>query len=367
MKTWTASIGYNFNDNLTNELFTEETIFFDIETTGFSPAYTTVYLIGFLYRKGENLILTQYFSETKEEEKDVLDAFFHALTPFDTVITFNGLGFDIPYLKAKCKTYELAHPFDEKQYIDIFKEASSLKKLLNLPNYKQKTIESFLGISRNDKYNGGELIDVYKEYLRNPKETSAFLLKQHNYEDVLGMPALLSVLSYKKLLNGAFSAQSVESNMYKDINGIYQKEIIILLKSEFYLPKRTSFKENEFYFTCDGYEAKLRVLLYEGTLKFFFDHPEDYYYLPEEDTAIHKSVASGVAKEFRKKATASNCYKKKDAIFVPQYETIITPFFKEKHKDKRTYFELTENFLDSPSLLYQYVLHVFRYCFTLLL
>ena len=80
--------------------------------------------------------------------------------------------------------------------------------------------------------------------------------------------------------------------------------------------------------------------------------------------AIHKSVASYVDKEFRKKATASNCYTKKDAIFVPQYETLITPFFKESNKDKLSYFELTLEFLDSDSLLFQYTRHVFRHFLT---
>ena len=30
---------------------------------------------------------------------------------------------------------------------------------------KQKSIEQFLGVHREDKYNGGQLIDVYREYL----------------------------------------------------------------------------------------------------------------------------------------------------------------------------------------------------------
>lgn len=96
-------------------------------------------------------------------------------------------------------------------------------------------------------------------------------------------------------------------------------------------------------------------------MKFFFDHPEDYYYLPAEDMAIHKSVATYVDKDFRKKATADNCYTKKDAIFVPQYETLITPFFKESNKDKLTYFELTREFLDSVLFCASIPVHVFRH------
>ena len=299
MKIWNETHHLTDTNLILNETFTEDAFFFDIETTGFSPTYTSLYLIGCAHRVGDDFIITQYFAETKEEECAILSAFLQELCHYQTVISFNGLGFDIPYLKKKCEKYGLTHPFDEKDYIDIYKEVSGLKFLLKLPDYKQKTIERFLGLSRNDTFSGGELIEVYQNYLKTPDEQAMFFLKQHNYEDVLGMTGLIAIRSYRKL--------------------------------------------------------------FEGTLKFFFDHPEDYYYLPAEDMAIHKSVATYVDKDFRKKATADNCYTKKDAIFVPQYETLITPFFKESSKDKLTYFELTREFLDSDSLLRQYTSHVFHH------
>ena len=283
------------------------------------------------------------------------------LCHYQTVISFNGLGFDIPYLKKKCEKYGLTHPFDEKDYIDIYKEVSGLKFLLKLPDYKQKTIERFLGLSRNDTFSGGELIEVYQNYLKTPDEQAMFFLKQHNYEDVLGMTGLIAIRSYRKLFDGAFTVNSTETNIYKDRNGIPQKELILTLQNQYPIPQRVSCQTDAFYLICDGMQSKLRIHLFEGTLKFFFDHPEDYYYLPAEDMAIHKSVATYVDKDFRKKATADNCYTKKDAIFVPQYETLITPFFKESSKDKLTYFELTREFLDSDSLLRQYTSHVFRH------
>ena len=108
-------------------------------------------------------------------------------------------------------------------------------------------------------------------------------------------------------------------------------------------------------------QLSLTIPVITDSLKFFFPNYKEYYYLIKEDMAIHKSVATYVDKDFRKKATADNCYTKKDAIFVPQYETLITPFFKESSKDKLTYFELTREFLDSDSLLRQYTSHVFRH------
>ena len=361
MQTWHKELNFDNTDTLTNALFAEDSVFFDIETTGFSPANTTLYLIGCARRKGNLICIDQFFADTPDEERLILSAFLELLKPYRTLITFNGLGFDIPYLKKKCEKYGLTHPFDEKDYIDIYKEVSCLKFLLKLPDYKQKTIERFLGLSRNDTFSGGELIEVYQNYLKTPDEQAMFFLKQHNYEDVLGMTGLIAIRSYRKLFDGAFTVNSTETNIYKDRNGIPQKELILTLQNQYPIPQRVSYQTDAFYLICDGMQSKLRIHLFEGTLKFFFDHPEDYYYLPAEDMAIHKSVATYVDKDFRKKATADNCYTKKDAIFVPQYETLITPFFKESNKDKLTYFELTREFLDSDSLLRQYTSHVFRH------
>ena len=98
--------------------------------------------------------------------------------------------------------------------------------------------------------------------------------------------------------------------------------------------------------------------MYEGTLKYFFDNYKDYYYLPAEDVAILKEVAASVDKAHRKNATASTCYTKKDSIFLPQYQIIAEPAFYKQRKDKISYFELTDAFIDSNQILRQYIDHV---------
>lgn len=79
-------------------------------------------------------------------------AFSELLSGYDTILTFNGTGFDIPYLKAKCKALHLSDPFDAHSYIDLYKEVSRFKFLFALTSYKQKSIELFLGIDRIDAY-----------------------------------------------------------------------------------------------------------------------------------------------------------------------------------------------------------------------
>ena len=358
MQKWTNTVPLDLNNSLIQQVFSEDALFFDIETTGFSPASTQLYLIGCAKRCGDKMIIDQYFAETPEDEETILSCFLRLLEHYQTLITFNGIGFDIPYIKAKCDTYHLKETFADKDYIDLFKIVSSLKFLLKLPNYKQKTIEQFLGIDREDVFDGGQLINVYQEYVRRPSEYQMYFLKQHNYEDVLGMLDLLPVMSYANLLKGGYTLTSVESNVYTDYDGQPQKELIFFLGNDVPVPKRVSYGYNEFYLTCNGNESRISVKLYDGTLKYFFEDYKDYYYLPEEDVAVHKDVAASVDKAYRKKATASTCYTKKTSIFLPQYQQIAEPVFSKERKDKISFFELSDEFIDSSQILRKYIDHI---------
>lgn len=351
---------YIKQNDLTDELFTEDSIFFDIETTGFSPTTSSVYLIGCLYRDGQNLVIHQFFAENKSNEKDVLLQFMDLLNRFQTIITFNGIGFDIPFIKAKCDAYSIEEHFKEYQYLDIFKLVGSIKFLLKQANYKQKTIENFLGIRRDDMFSGGELINVYEDYVHTHSKEAEKLLLLHNYEDVTGMLDLMPILTYNQILNGAYSITSVEVAPYTSYEGEQCQEVIISLQNDYVVPKRVSFQQDDFYFTINKEITKVRILVYEGELKYFYPDYKDYFYLPKEDMAIHKSVASFVDKQYRERAKASNCYSRKTGYFLPQYDSIMKPFFKKDYKDKLTYFELTEDFISSDIMLRRYVEHIFE-------
>lgn len=360
MIRWHEELNFDFEEMITARLFTEKVLFFDIETTGFSSVRSFVYLIGCAYRKKEQLLLEQFFAETPSEEIEVLHAFCGFLEAFDTVITFNGIGFDIPYLRAKCERFQIADPFARLQFLDLFKEVSRIRFLLKLPNFKQKSVEAFLGIEREDPFNGGELIDVYRKYAVSPTKEALHLLRQHNFEDVLDMPKLLPILAYTKLLDGNFSVVSLEGHEYTDYDGGRRKELLMTLRCTFPLPKRVSCGWEDFYLTANGDSAHLRIRLFEGELKFFFDDYRNYYYLPKEDSAVHKSISSYVDKNHRKNATASTCYTRKYAIFLPQYENLIEPLFHENHKDRKSYFELTPDFAESKSIQRRYAEHILK-------
>lgn len=169
------------------------------------------------------------------------------LSPYTTIITFNGVGFDIPYLKAKADHYKIPEHFRDFEYLDIFKSVSSIKFLLKLENYKQKTIESFLGLKRKDEKTGGDLIHVYSTHVKHPTEETMHLLRIHNYEDVLHMIDLLSVLSYLEVLNGQYTILSHRIDHYHAYDGTEGEEWIITMQNDYPVPRQLSCKQDCFY------------------------------------------------------------------------------------------------------------------------
>ena len=78
---------------------------------------------------------------------------------------------------------------------------------------------------------------------------------------------------------------------------------------------------------------------YKGTLKFYYPDYKQYYYLPEEDEAIHQSLAAFVDKSRRIKATKETCYTKKNGIFLPEQSAWFTPVYKENTVSDISFFE----------------------------
>ena len=333
----------------------EDIVFFDIETTGFSPKSTALYLIGALYYKNNTWNITQWFSEDSNNEPIILASFFEFIQTYKTIVHFNGDGFDIPYLTSKFAKYNLPYSFKNFTSFDIFKHTRKVHKLLKLENYKQKTIEKFLGIERNDKFSGGELINIYNKYLITRDEELLQVLLLHNKEDVIGMLQLLPILSYSPITEGKYLISSIETNTVKDFDGLDAKETIFIGTLDTAIPKRVSFGNDTFYLTAFNKSLKLRIKVYTGELKYFYSNYKDYFYLPDEDTSIHKSIAFYVDKNYRTKAKAANCYSKKTGMFLPQFNEIVNPYFKIDYNDKITYFEFEESFIGNNKIQKSYM------------
>ena len=156
----------------------DEILFIDIETTGLSPKTADLYLIGVSYRQGNTWHIVQFMSESIDHEKEILINFQTLLKDFKYVVHFNGNRFDIPFLQEKFSKYGLNDAFENVESFDLYKKISPYKLQLGLPDCKQKTIELYLGIDREDKYDGGKLIPVYKEFVEDKDPENGELMKK---------------------------------------------------------------------------------------------------------------------------------------------------------------------------------------------
>lgn len=336
----------------------DQILFLDIETTGFTAKSSNLYLIGCACYEDGAFHVHQWMAETYEEEAAVLEAFFTFASSYRFLIHYNGNTFDIPYLQQKAASLGLPYHFDDFDGLDIYKRIFPYRHFLKLPNCRQKTIEKFLGIAREDKYTGGELISIYHDYAKEPIDDFRDLLLLHNKEDVIGMLQILPILSYHDIFNGEVTAKKVQANYYTDYAGNKRQELLMTLSLPTPLPVPVSASVAGCYFKGEGDSATLKVPIIEEELKYFYANYKDYYYLPEEDVALHKSVADFVDKEFRVQATAATCYTRKFSLYLQQWGIVFEPFFKREYKSKEVFFELTDEIKKDRKAFTTYARHV---------
>lgn len=431
----------------------EDVLFFDIETTGLSARSAGLYLIGILTytadasiakeshtasSSGEDQIsvipsahnttrdataslhtsaaegghwtLLQFFCEDVADEPAVLQAFFELLRTKKTLISYNGDGFDIPFLRHMLEQYGLPYSFDAVESFDLFKQFRPLKRLLNLPDLKLKSCERFLGIDREDRFTGGELIEVYFEWKKTKVPALLDTLLLHNAEDIANLPNLLPLLRYRALPHSDFqlraherlqdagtplvhlsftllspmppSAHTLAENDTRemtdergqhcpDAGGNDDREVQNDCRQHcsdtgenderevqderrqhwpaLALPRPMDLRGDFWALHAEGSAVELYVQLFEGERKLFFTDFEHYYYLPAEDQVIHQSLAEFVDRSARKKACARNCYQRVSGCFLPECSEVYTPALQAEYRDKLRYAQYSDTLFDDAA------------------
>ena len=341
----------------------EQYLLFDIETTGFHRQYTILYMISCGYYRKGRFHFIQWFNDDGESETEILQEFSDLLESAEWVLlTFNGESFDIPYLKARYELAGLPCHLDSFESVDYYRLLRPFQMLFGMDHGSQKYWEHFLGIDREDRYNGGQLIDVYKRYLSEgaPEDEQALIL--HNREDVLGMELLFPLFSYLKLLDGSFLVTGAEAAGDDSIR------VFAVLTQP--IPRNFEVAAQAGRVKVAGSALTVTIPCEETRLRHFFQDYKNYYFLPKEDRAVHRSVGRFVDHHFRKAAKASTCYVWKEGLFLPfplsmkKYGFVIEArekyglemnCFRKKYKDEREYVELNELFSEEANYLTEYL------------
>lgn len=276
----------------------EKLLYLDIETTGLSPETSALTVIGCCEKDREP---KQWFNESGMEQKDILASFLRYADRYDTIITYNGGTFDLPFLKKKCEEYDLTYSLENKNCMDLYKNLRSFKHLLPLKNLKQKSVEEFLGIQRTDRLSGRQLIKLYQDYIKIKEPELKSLILQHNKEDIRSLPYIQTLLIFEPLAGGHFTV--------KDYH-LSENVFSVSLSLPFRTPVPFSFETSGHLLEIAGTEARLNCPFNEGRLKHYHKNTKNYRYLPLEDIVIPVSMAAFVDQSAVLKAVPENCYTK---------------------------------------------------------
>ena len=215
-----------YDEKLTfkSKYYDEEAVFLDIETTGLSPMRSFIYLIGlvFIDLKKVTMHITQLIAEDRDEEEEILKLMKERLKGYKTVVTYNGNSFDLPFIAKRSERYGI-EPIAMDSF-DMYEKLRLHKDTLKLDGLKQKNIEKKLGITREDRYNGGECISFYKDYVKNKNQESFNRFVLHNYDDLLYMPATMSILD---LLDEKITID-IDGRKYKFDKHSIKKDILMI-------------------------------------------------------------------------------------------------------------------------------------------
>ena len=324
----------------------ESALFFDIETTGLKADRSHLYLIGAACRTtGGRWKITQWLAERPQEEAALLRTFQAYSRPFTTLVHFNGNHFDIPYLIEKENKYGLEQRLAQMESEDIYLHLRPLRKLLKTAHMNQRSLEVFMGTQRKDMFDGGKLIAVYKDWIidEDPEKHDAVLL--HNKEDVQGMMLVMRMYAYLYL---------TDPSLFTDSPGwharFHENELCLTTALPHALPRSLALtgKNIPAKLAAREKEAIIHVPVCNDELRYFFPDWRNYYYLPMEDQAIHKSIALSVDGAYRRKATPSTCYVRRKGRFLPQPGKAYEPALKKTYEDRTFYFEASEELISDP-------------------
>lgn len=335
----------------------EDCCFFDIETTGFRAAFSHLYLIGAAVRDGQagQWRILQWMAERPQEEAALLRAFADFLVPYGTILHFNGYRFDLPYLEEKYSQYQIPAPFTDLVSVDLYQEFRPLRSFLKLEHMNQKSLEMFLGLERDDRYDGGRLIPVYREFCKTGSDEKRHLLLLHNLEDVSGMCTLTAFYGYLDFLQA--DPPAPEASLIEGKDG---RNLLLEFPLSLPVPAPVSRRFPWGYLTLQKNTGKLLLPMLSGTLRYYFPDYKNYYYLPQEDQAIHKSVAAYVDRAYRQPASAETCYTRQAGCFLPQPEECFAPAFRREYDDPLRWFAWQEDDLCDTVKLSTYLACLLR-------
>ncbi|MBQ0060102.1 MAG: hypothetical protein KBS83_09175, partial [Lachnospiraceae bacterium] len=173
----------------------------------------------------------------------------------------------LPYLKRKMKAYGLDSSLDKASQVDLMNRYKEMSAVFGMPSYHLQDFMTFLEM---------------------PSEASMPEIFQ----------ALMSMESYRQALQ--IKLEEVE---------LMDGEMPVFRYSVPYtFPKSISYRDGIYHIRFSGDTVSISMPIEDNSLRVYFTDPSEYYYLPQEGYAVHKSLSDFVDPSHRVKATRETCF-----------------------------------------------------------
>lgn len=313
----------------------KQSLFLDIETSGLNRQNDIVISIGILYLdKQKQPTLKHWFLENKEEEKSLLESFLLFLSNYDTIYTYNGKGFDYPFLLSRMQYYSLdTKPFLRLQLIDV-------KECLKHFVRNRIALEAMFSFKRQSSTTGKEVIKLYRTYLEchNPIYSTLIIKRQED--------ELRSLLAFYELYDILLNFSNLKYLESKEA----EETLTVTLQAS--TPFTHSFNGNAFDLHFNYQEGSdlvyLTLPLLHTSLKHYLEPSKDYYFIESQGQLMHKSLAQFIPASLRRRATKEECCVTKSSCYLKIYTTYKLTVCLWHDTNKELYIEL-RNF--SPDIL----------------
>lgn len=200
--------------------------YFDIETTGFEKDKDHIILISLgHFNEAGDFTIKQYFAEELTDEVEVMYAFASDLNRFDRWCSYNGLAFDEPFILRRMQKNNIIFT-QPSQHIDLYRMIRPYYRQLGMERCNLKTVEKFLGVEREDQIDGGMSVELYYQYLDTKNEELKDILMLHNYEDVLNLPRIFTLIYKVENSNEVVRDDCITEKQLKFLKSLIKKNRI---------------------------------------------------------------------------------------------------------------------------------------------
>ena len=201
-------------------LTSADLFFFDTETTGLGGgAGNTIFLLGYAYVEGEEIVVRQHVLPQPGSEIPLYQSFLEKIN-YETLVTYNGKAFDWPQLKTRHTLIKEHVPkLPEFGHFDLYHASRRLWKN-RLERVKLSAVETdILGFEREGDIPGYLAPMIYFDFVERRNPEILFGIMKHNELDVLSLITLYIHLSRKILQMDGYTEESIEIARWLDYLG----------------------------------------------------------------------------------------------------------------------------------------------------